>query len=471
MTAAGGKHLDRQLETSLRSIVGPAGWLDAAGAAERAATSAKKMRSMPAALVRPRSTSEVSAILRACHGARQPVVVWGGLTGLVHGQDPAPGTLALSMERMNGIEELDALGRTATVQAGVKLQELQEAADAAGLMFPLDLGARGTATIAGNVATNAGGNRVLRYGMMREMVLGLEVVLADGTVVNSLSQLIKNNTGYDVKQLFIGSEGTLGVITRAVLRLRERPGSQDVAMVALPRFDSVIALLKLMDRSLGGQLSAFEVMWRDHYRLVTTPPALGRPPVPQGHPFYVLVEAHGAHPEADSARFLEALGAADEAGLVLDTAVARSQTERTALWAIRDDVEQLWRFAPIYTFDVSLPIAEMEPYTEEVERVFRRRWPDGHCSIFGHIADGNLHVILAPQRAREEPGARQEAEDLVYQPLARIRGSVSAEHGIGIEKKPYLPISRTADEIALMQLMKRTLDPHGILNPGKVVDV
>ncbi len=465
------KALDPALATRLRGIVGPAGWLDAAGAAERAATSAKSMPILPAALLRPRTTDEVAALLRVCHEAHQPVVIWGGLSGLVHGQDATPGSIALSMERLNAIEEIDPIERTATVQAGAKLQELQEAVEAEGLMFPLDLGARGTATIAGTIATNAGGNRVLRYGMMREMVLGLEVVLPDGSVVNALNRLIKNNSGYDVKQLFIGSEGTLGVITRAVLRLRERPGSHDVAFAALPSFEGVIALLKRMDRALGGQLSAFEVMWRDHYRLVTTPPALGVPPVPHGHPFYVLMEAHGANPEGDSARFIEVLAEAYEDGLLAESAVARSQTERGALWAIRDDVGQLWRFKPYFTYDVSLPISEMAAYTAGVERDFRGRWPSGHASIFGHVADGNLHVILAPVDGGAGPDARKQADEMVYRPLAGIRGSISAEHGIGLEKKPYLGISRTPEEIALMKLLKRTLDPLGVLNPGKVVDV
>jgi FAD/FMN-containing dehydrogenase len=439
-------------------------------AAERAASATRPMAPVAAALIRPQSTPEVSAVLAACHAARQPVVVWGGLTGLVHGSDPGPGDLALSLERMAAIEEIDVSGRTATVQAGVKLQALQEAVEPHGLMFPLDLGARGTATLGGNVATNAGGNRVLRYGMMREMVLGVEAVLPDGTVVNALNRLIKNNSGYDLKHLFIGSEGTLGVVTRAVLRLRERPGSHDVALVGVADFSSVVALLKHVDRALGGQLSAFEVMWRDHYDLVTTPPALSPSPLPRGHPYYVLVEAHGSAPEADSTRFLEALAEAHGQGMVADTAVARSQSERSALWAIRDDVMQLRRHAPFFTFDVSLPISGMEAYVGAVRAALLERWPDGHCSVFGHIADGNLHIIFAPRAGPLADDARAAVEEIVYRPLAASRGAVSAEHGIGLEKKAYLGISRTREEIALMRLLKRTLDPHGVLNPGKVVD-
>ena len=462
--------MDEGLAARLRDVVGEAGFLSAEETAERGAAAVRPIPPLAAALVRPRSTVEVSAVLRACHAARQPVTVWGGLTGLVRGTDAAPGDLVLSLERMQAIEEIDPVGRTATVQAGVKLQVLQEAVEPHGLMFPLDLGARGSATIAGNIATNAGGNRVLRYGMMRDMVLGVEAVLADGTVVSALNRLIKNNSGYDLKHLFIGTEGTLGVVTRAVLRLQERPGSQDVALAAVTEFSGVVALLKHMDRALGGQLSAFEVMWRDHYLLVTTPPALSTSPLPQEHPYYVLVESHGASPEADSARFLDALDEAQGAGLLADAAVARSQTERNALWAIRDDVAQLRRFTPYYTFDVSLPIAEMEAYVGTVRAALRERWPAGHCSVFGHLGDGNLHVVFAPRSDERDAAPRRDVEEIVYGPLAAARGAISAEHGVGLEKKPWLGVCRTPEEIALMRLLKRTLDPHGVLNRGKVVD-
>src|SRR5690348_15447516 len=241
---------------------------------------------VPVAVVKPASTAEVASVLRLCHGAGQPVVPWGGLTGLVEGAR-SDGAIALSLQRMNHIEEIDSEGATMTVEAGCVLQTACEAAEAKGLFFPLDLGARGSATIGGTIATNAGGNRVIRYGMMRDMVLGLEAVLADGTVLSSMNHLIKNNAGYDVKQLFIGTEGTLGIVTRAVLRLRPRPVSQNTAIAAIAGFAGLPALLRHMERRLGGTLSAFEVMWADFYQLVTTPPAKGRPPVPHGQPYYV----------------------------------------------------------------------------------------------------------------------------------------------------------------------------------------
>ncbi|MBI3376405.1 MAG: FAD-binding oxidoreductase [Betaproteobacteria bacterium] len=417
-------------------------------------------------LVRPRTTQQVAAVLRLCHASGQPVVTHGGLTGLVHGADATPADLVLSLERMNAIEEIDPLQRIAVAQAGVTLQSLQEAVAEHDLSFPLDLGARGSATLGGNAATNAGGNRVFRYGMMREMVLGIEAVLADGTVVSSLNRMIKNNAGYDLKQLFIGSEGTLGVVTRLVLRLREKPHSQDVALVALESFAKLAALLKHIDRALGGGLTAFEAMWREFYELMTTPPALSKPPVPHGHAYYVLVESMGAEAERDSARFRAALETAYDAGFVADAAVAGSDRERAALWVVRDDVMQMNRDGMPFIFDVSLPIFAMEGYVGEVRSALAVRWPEHRCWVFGHLGDGNLHLVI--RAGTPDAETRSEVERFVYGPLARIGGSVSAEHGVGLEKKPYLRISRNAEEIELMRTIKRSLDPRNILNPGKI---
>jgi FAD/FMN-containing dehydrogenase len=419
---------------------------------------------VPAAVLLPRSTEEVSAILKAANAAGAPVVAWGGKTGLVHGSD-ATGAIALSLERMNRIEAIDRLGQTMTVQAGCILQVACEAAEAEGLFLPLDLGARGSATIGGNISTNAGGNRVIRFGMMRDMVLGLEAVLADGTVITSMNTLIKNNTGYDLKQLFIGSEGTLGVVTRAVLRLRPQPVSQDTAFVGVQSFDSVVKLLRRMERSLSGSLSAFEVMWKEFHDLVTTAPALGRPPLADAYPYYVLIEAMGA--EGGAERLEAALAAALEDGEITDAAIARSQAERNAMWALRDDVGQVGRNRPIFTFDVSLPIVSMEGYVAEVRAALNAGWPGkATCTVFGHLGDGNLHVIAGVG----DRNARQAVEDIVYGGVRSRNGSVSAEHGIGLEKRAYLGWSRNDGEIGLMRRLKSALDPKGILNPGKVFE-
>lgn len=455
---------------TLRRIVGDNGVLSAAEVSERSAGAFRNDRLKAPLLVRPAGVAETAAVLRACHQARVPVVTHGGLTGLVHGADAGAGEIILSLERLSAIEEINPVDRTALVQAGVTLQAIQEAAEAEGLMFPLDLGARGTATIGGTIATNAGGNRVLRYGMMRDMVLGLEAVLADGTILSNLSRIIKNNTGYDLRHLFIGSEGTLGVITRATLRLRERPASRDVAIVATRDFASVINLLKHMDLSLGGRLSAFEVMWQAHYDLVTQPPAKSTSPLARGYPYYVLVESLGADPERDSETFVSALENALGQGMIADAAVAQSRADGDAMWAIRDDVGQLNRFAPVRVFDISLPLSATEGYVEKLSNDVAKRWPYAHCSIFGHLGDGNIHVAVGSKDPAAGSVDPDELCAIVYEPLAALGGSVSAEHGIGLEKKPWLYISRSADEVAIMRSIKEALDPLYLLNPGKIFD-
>ena len=453
---------------SLRSLIGEKAVLDAADVATRSAGVWRPDNLQAAALARPANTEEVSRVLRWCHANKVGVVTQGGLTGLVHGGDAAPDQVILSLERMRAIEDINPQQRTATVQAGVTLQALQEAVEEHQLMFPLDLGARGTATLGGNAATNAGGNRVIRYGMMRDMVLGLEAVLADGTVVSSLNHLIKNNAGYDLKQLFMGSEGTLGVITRLVLRLREQPVTRNMAFVGVDDFDHLARFLRHMDRSLGGTLSAFEVMWQDFYRLVTTPPAKGNPPIAQDYPFYVLVESQGADSELDTQRFNSAMESAYESGLIVDAAISQSETDCHHFWELRDDVEQVMHQGLPVIFDISLPLEEMEKYSNDLRRNLDAAIGAHKLFIFGHLGDGNLHIAV-PVQAEDYLRLRPTIEQHVYAPLAAFQGSVSAEHGIGLEKKPYLHISRSEPELALMRSLKTALDPQGILNPGKIL--
>jgi len=452
---------------ALRAIVGDAGVLAAVDIATRSAGMLRPDTLKAQALVRPTNTGEVSKVLRWCHDNGVHVVTQGGLTGLVHGADATPEEVILSMERMRVIEEIDPVQRIAIVQAGVVLQKLQEAVEQHELSFPLDLGARGTATLGGNAATNAGGNRVIRYGMMRDMVLGLEVVLADGTIVSSMNRLIKNNAGYDLKHVFIGSEGTLGVITRLVLRLREKPRSQDVAIVAVPTFEALAKLLKHIDGALGGSLSAFEVMWQSFYRLVTSPPARGKPPVGQDHPYYVLIESLGANARLDSERFVAALESALEAKLISDAAVAQSDSDRRAFWALRDDVVQVVVGGMPVVFDISLPLASMEQYVDTLSKDLKAGIGEHQLWIFGHLGDGNLHVIVQVP-AQSYMTLRPKVEALVYGPLGNLGGSISAEHGIGLEKKPYLAVCRSGNEIAAMRALKSAFDPEGILNPGKI---
>ena len=416
-------------------------------------------------LVRPRSTEEVARALKICHAHDQSVVAHGGLTGLVESAITTENDVVISLERMNEIEEINPLERTAVVQSGVILQTLQEAAADQGLMFPLDLGGRGSCTIGGNISTNAGGNRVIRYGMARDMVLGLEVVLADGTIVSSMNRMIKNNAGYDLKQLFIGTEGTLGIVTRAVLRCREEVTSQPTMLVGVEDFDALMRFLKHVDGGLGGMLSAFEVMWNNYYRLVTTPPAKNKAPLGADYPYYVLVEAMGATDELVESVLASAL---DE-GLIVDAVLAQSEAQRQELWALRDDVEQTFQFAPIFLFDVSLRIPDMHAYVARVDEGLRARFDDFKNFPLGHMGDGNLHFAIGVGSDSAE--ARAGVERAVYEPLAAIGGSVSAEHGVGLEKKPYLDIARSDVEIELMRTLKHALDPKGILNPGKIFDL
>ena len=454
----------KNLISELRSVLSEGAVLEGEEAAQKA--QGWMLVGVPRAILRPRSTEEVSRALSLCHRAKVAVVPWGGRTGLVEGTF-ADKAIALSLERMNRVIEVDRMGATATVEAGCLLQALCERVEEEGLFFPLDLGARGSATIGGNISTNAGGNRVLRFGMMRDMVLGLEVVLADGTIVTSLNHLIKNNTGYDLKQLFIGSEGTLGVVTHAVLRLRPLPSSQNVAIVAVSEFAALPKLLRRVEKKLAGTLSAFEVMWEDFYNLVTTPPASGRAPVQKGYPYYVLIESLGGETGADGERFRQTLEAALEDGEITDAAIAKSQDECKKIWALRDDVAQVVQFAPVFTFDVSLPIRHMEDYIAGVRSSLREKWPKSRVMVFGHMGDGNLHVIVSVGEQNRE--MRHMVEMMIYQPLAACGGSISAEHGIGLQKRDYLPLSRSSEEISLMSRLKQMLDPDNILNPGKII--
>ncbi len=452
--------------TELKRVLGARAILTGADAAARTSWTGEPVQAI--AVVRPARTEEVAATLAVCNAAGQPVVTHGGLTGLVQGQATRRGDVVLSLERMRDIEEIDTTGRTMTVQAGAPLQAVQEAAAAEGLMFPLDLGARGSCTVGGNAATNAGGVRVIRYGMMRQNVLGLEAVLADGRVMTSMNRMLKNNAGYDLKQLFIGSEGTLGVITRLVLRLVEMPRSQDSALVGLSDFSQVARFLRHMDGALGGRLSAFEVVWRDYYDLVTRETARHASPLSGEHAYYVVVESLGSAPESDREDFERAMAAALEAGMIDDAVVAKSSAERKAMWAIREAVETFLEFDPMVLFDVSLPIRDMPGYVDEVRAALDAEFPDNRFFIFGHLGDGNLHFAIHP--GPREPGVEHKVEDLVYAPLGRIAGSVSAEHGVGLLKKRHLSLSRTDAEIGLMRALKTTLDPNGILNPGKIFD-
>ena len=418
----------------------------------------------PAAVARPASTAQVSDILRACSAANQKVVVQGGLTGLCGGATPQEEEIALSLERLSGIEELDQASMTMTVLAGTPLQAIQDAADEAGFLFPLDLGARGSCNIGGNISTNAGGNEVIRFGMTRNLILGLEVVLADGTVVSSLNKMLKNNAGYDLKHLFIGTEGTLGVVTRAVLRLFAKPEGRSTALVALESFDDVIRFLHFMSREFSGSLSSFEVMWDSYYDYIIKHVPTVSSPFDERYPIYVLTEIS----DRSGNHILEdALAGELEQDRILDAVICKSEREREAVWAIRDGVgEAMAVIMDNANFDVSVPINAMAEFLNQLEAEIKALLPDTALLVFGHIGDGNLHLVFTVDRKED----RKTIYDVVYRQVGAYNGSISAEHGIGMMKRTYLHESRSREELALMKLLKRAMDPNNILNPGRVLE-
>jgi len=427
----------------------------------------------PVAWVRPTDTAGVATTLRLCHAHRVPVVPQGGLTGLAGGAVPVTHGVALSLERMNALEPVDGAGATLTVQAGVTLQAAQEAAAAAGLQLGVDLGARGSCQIGGNLATNAGGNGVLQFGMMREQVLGLEVVLADGTVLDMMRPMLKNNTGYDLKHWFVGSEGTLGVITRAILTLHPAAAVTVNALVALPNYAAAVDLLGRLRSAFAGALGAYELMWEDFF---TTSLQWSRAESPFGrsHPLVVLTQVSGGDEAALADRLQQVLAQAMEQGRVVDAVLAQNQAQSRALWRIREATAEFpARIDPI-NFDISLPIGRIGDFAQACVVALSQRWP-GHRSLrFGHLGDGNLHLTTDARSlgtAGSNEQAANEVQALVYDLLAQHGGSISAEHGIGLHKKPFLHLSRSPAELAAMRAIKLALDPLNLLNPGKVFDL
>jgi len=419
------------------------------------------------ALLRPKNTDQVSKMLQICNEFDQPVVPHGGLTNVVGGVLTKTDEIALSLERINQIEEINVQDKTVTVQAGVILSDLQKVLADQGQLFPLDLGAKGTCMIGGNIASNAGGLQALRYGVMRNLVLGLEVVLADGTIISSMNKMMKNNAGYDLKQLFIGSEGTLGIITRAVLKMEDLPKTRCTAFIALESFEMAVQLLQYSKKHLNNGLTSFELLWQDYYTLMTSPPSPYSPPLSQTFPFYVLMETLGQDAEKDKKLFEEFLEKSLEDELIADAAIAQSQQELDWFWGIRENVELVFSVhSPIFLFDVSLAISDIDVYIKKIRAELQNIWPDLHFYSFGHMGDGNLHLFVSC--GNDDTSTRHRVEEIVYKPLQQIGGSITGEHGIGLEKKSWLHLSRTAEEIQLMKTIKKAFDPKGILNRGKL---
>lgn len=428
-----------------------------------------------ACVVGPATTAEVAAVLALCNETSTPVVPQGGNTGLVGGQTPdASGSaVVLWLGRMRKLRELDLASNTMTVEAGMILADVQEEADRAGRLFPLSLASEGSCTIGGNLATNAGGTGVIAYGTARDLVNGIEVVLADGRILSDLSKLKKDNTGYDLKHLFMGSEGTLGIITAAVLKLFPKPRSIETAFVGLASPDDALRLLDLARDTTGGEVTAFEFLPRIGLEFVLAHGEGARDPLATRHHWYVLLELGSQAREGLAGRLVALLEAGAAAGIVEDAAIAASLEQRRAFWRLRELLpEAQKREGGSIKHDISVPLVRIPAFLGQVERAVTAATPGARLVAFGHLGDGNIHCnVSQPVGAdkNEFLARRGEINDMVHAIVAAHCGSISAEHGIGQLKRDLL--AQVKDKVALdiMHALKHTLDPNGILNPGKVL--
>lgn len=424
-------------------------------------------------LLKPATASEVSAILAICHETGTPLVTQGGNTGLVGGQIPLNGEVLLSTKRLNRVREVDVNGMTLVAESGVTLAQVQHAAADRNLLFPLSLASEGSCTIGGNIATNAGGTHVLRYGMTRALVLGLEVVLADGTVLSMLRALHKDNTGYDLKQVFIGSEGTLGVITAATLRLFAKPDVAVTALAAVPSPAAAVKLLGAMQAHTGGMLSAFELMPRIALEFVTRHIEGTRDPFASPSPWYVLMEATGGGHANLTASFEDGLADAITAGLVSDAVVASSAAQAAGLWKLREGISEAQkREGASIKHDISVPVAAIPDFLAKAVPAVLAIVPGARPVSFGHLGDGNLHFNFNSPKAGDDPqflAQWDEIQQAVHDVVKEFGGSISAEHGIGLMKVGQLPRYKSHEELDAMRAMKKAFDPKNILNPGKTV--
>jgi FAD/FMN-containing dehydrogenase len=457
----------------LKAVVGEKGFTEDPGEiAPHLEEWRSKYRGRSGLMLKPAATAEVAAILAICNDTGTPIVPQGGNTGLVGGQIPFHGEVLLSLQRMNRVIAVDAPGMTLTAQAGVVLAKAQQAAAEADLMFPLTLGSEGSCTIGGNIATNAGGNHVLRYGMMRALVLGLEVVLADGRVLPMLKVLHKDNSGYDLKQIFIGSEGTLGVVTAATLRLFARPAETVVAFAALPSPAMALKLLSHMQARTGGLLSAFELIPRIAMELLLRHIPGTRDPLEKASPWYVLIEVAGGSGAGLEVQVQAALEGAMAQGLACDAVVARNQAQARDLWRLRDSISEAQkREGASIKHDIAVPVAAIPAFIEKATAAVTAKFPGSRPVTFGHLGDGNLHFNFnaPPGKGAEFLAEWDEVQLTVHDIVKEFSGSISAEHGIGIMKRDLLPRYKSSEELDAMRALKVAFDPRNILNPGKTV--
>lgn len=464
--------LSPDIAARLKAIVGEKGFSeDPADIAPHLEEWRGKYQGKSPLLLKPATTAEVSALLAVCLETGTPIVPQGGNTGLVGGQIPFHGEVLLSLSRMNRIRAVDAEGMSLIAEAGTVLETIHRAADDVQRLFPLSLASEGSCTIGGNLSTNAGGVDVLRYGPARELVLGLEVVLADGTVLDLLRTLRKDNTGYDLKQLFIGAEGTLGIITAAALKLFARPAQRLTAFVAIPGPSAAVSLLARLQEQTGGLISAFEIMPRIGLDFVLAHIPGTTDPLPEPSPWYVLVEAtSGAGlPLADVVE--SALAASTD--LVTNAAIAQTDAQAISLWRLRESMSEAQKpEGGSIKHDVSVPIARIPEFLQTASAAVEALVPGARPVPFGHIGDGNIHFNITVPKGADNAAFLAKWEEIsrtVHDIVHQFGGSISAEHGLGVLKRNEIARYKSAAEIDVMRALKRTLDPKNILNPGKLL--
>jgi FAD/FMN-containing dehydrogenase len=456
--------------------VGPRGWtIDHERIRPHVTETWGTARGRSQLLLRPADTQQVAALLALCHEAGVPVVPQGGNTGLVGGgvPDDSGNMVVLSLGRLDRIRAIDPLNDTITVEAGCVLETVQNAAADANRLFPLALGAQGSAQIGGNLSSNAGGIEVLRHGMARALVLGLEVVLADGRIWDGLRALRKDNTGYDLKQLFIGAEGTLGVITAAVLRLVPRPRERQTAWLGLASPEAAVALLALFRERLGETVGAFELMAGPAVELVLRYLPGARLPLAEPTPWYVLAEVAWSFEDGLAARLEQALEAALQQGLIQGGVIAASEAQRKAIWALRENpTDAMAHEGAVLRHDVAVPVSRLPELITRGATLLGETVPGVRIMPFGHLGDGNVHYnMLQPETMSADAfvALKDEVQRQVFDLVAALGGTISAEHGIGRLKRAELAARKSPIELALMRQIKQALDPNGILNPGAVL--
>ena len=464
--------ITRDVAERLKAAAGPSGWTeDPDEIAPHLTEWRARWKGKTSLLLKPDATDQVARIVGICNETRTPIVPQGGNTGLVGGQIPASGEVLLSLERMNHIRRVSPDENLMIAEAGVVLATAQSAASNVNRLLPLSLAAEGSCTIGGNISTNAGGVHVLRYGMMRDLVLGLEVVLANGEVLNLMKGLRKDNTGYDLKQLFVGAEGTLGVITAGMLKLVPQPSSYVTVIASLRNVAAALPILNDLQGATGGQVSAFELIQRRALDLVLREiPGMANPLTGEFNWALLIEVSNSAALDATQATEL-VLSQAIERAAIDDAVFAKTLRERESLWRLRESIPEAQRKHGIsISNDISVPLARLAGFVDLAETEVRKILPPALCITFGHAGDGNLHfAILAPGHEQMLTSLRSEIEAAVQECVWRLDGSVSAEHGIGIAKRESLRRQKSVQEIETMAALKRALDPNNILNPGKLL--